>query len=757
MKEKITDLIQKTKLYWKEPPKGRYMTYKEIASLSVGGIGVRLIVYCYAQMIISTGNVLLANTIGIDPIPLYAIYIISLLSGFPLTALRARMIDNTRSMKGKYRPYIIKMGIPTTVLGIGFMIMPYERMSLFVKCAVVLAYNIGFQFFYNFFNDSYDSLINVLSPNSIERSDVLSIKSVVENISPSIVNLIFPLLAKLITGQNTLYDLRVYRLTYPIMLAFGMLMSILVYANTEEKIVQAKSHFIQIRFIDAFRAVAANKYFWIISLAGWIGFLENAFGSILQWMYNYQGACSAGQYTLIVAITGNASFWPNLVAPFLIRKYGKKKILIWSNLLNIVFIAAMIPVVRRSGSAGTIWLLLVIIFINTFLTALGHLLTPSINADIRDYQQYITGERIDGMFAAVGLIGNIITMATGLVLPYIYDKVGLNKETAIMLGYDGSNVYNVLYNPDYFRSICTVLIVASVVGAAMNVIPFFFFDLSEMKQKAMIKVLKVRAMFEDFGNGALADETLKDGGEIIAEAKEFYGKAPNDISGAKEKLKEIKRTDKQAYKAAKEELKRQKDENEKIEIAGFIMNELGRFSTAEGRVELENAKLIANAGLDGFLKCSLPDISEAKAMPKSTEAEKSIRRDTIMQIRNFAVAKKTAAKYYPDGIKKFDENILVSLFEREDKLRAELSELAAEMKNAKETNAVYDMSDIREKTQALKKEKAQAAKEIKKASAENSVYHRAAKPYLDAVRILAQAENYGRLDEIAAMYEKVKE
>ena len=30
---------------------------------------------------------------------------------------------------------------------------------------------------------------------------------------------------------------------------------------------------------------------------------------------------------------------------------------------------------------------------------------PSIQGDIRDYQQYTTGERIDGMFAAVGLIG----------------------------------------------------------------------------------------------------------------------------------------------------------------------------------------------------------------------------------------------------------------------------------------------------------------------------------------------------------------
>lgn len=191
------------------------MSYKEIASLSVGGIGVRFIVYCVSNMIIAVGNTLIGNTIGIDPGALYVIYILSILSGFPLTALRAKMIDNTRSMKGKYRPYILTMGIPTVILGIGFVWMPYEHMSLTVKCIVVLLFNVGFQFFYNFMVDAYESLINVLSPNTIERSDVLSIRCVVENLSPSIAGIFLPIAARLITNDNTLYDMRIYRVLYP--------------------------------------------------------------------------------------------------------------------------------------------------------------------------------------------------------------------------------------------------------------------------------------------------------------------------------------------------------------------------------------------------------------------------------------------------------------------------------------------------------------------------------------------------------------
>ena len=522
--DKIKKLFNDLKNYWKVPPKGRYMSFKEIMSLSVGGIGQRLVVYCVNQMIISIGNVLIGNTIGIDPAAMYVIYIISVLSGFPLTAIRAKMIDNTRSMKGKYRPYIISMGIPTSILGILFILTPYEHMSLIWKCVLVLAYNIGFQFFSNFYNDAYDSLINVLSPNSIERSDVLSIKSIVENFSPSIVNILLPIVARLITGENTLYDLKVYRVLFPPMIVLGFFISMLAYVNTTEKIVQAKTHVIQMKFSDAFRAIAKNKYFWIISLAGWLGFLESSFNNIMGWMYNYQHACSPAQYSIVTAIAGNAAFWPNVVAPFFIRKFGKKKILIFTNILNIFFILFMLPVVRMTGHPGIIWFFLICIFINNFITALGHLLNPSIQADIRDYQQYVTGERIDGMFAAVGLIGNAITLATSSVLPAIYEKAGLNQSVALSLGYDGSNVYDVLYDPGYFVQISSVLVMASVVGAAMNVIPFFFYDLTETDQKGMVGVLKIRALFEDYGNGVLQDDALIEAYEIIREAQEYCDK-----------------------------------------------------------------------------------------------------------------------------------------------------------------------------------------------------------------------------------------
>lgn len=722
--EKAKSLPQTLKKNWKTPPEGRFVPFREIASIAVGGMGVKFIVYCVANMIISIGNVLIGNTIGIKPSAMYVIYIISILSGFPLTALRANMIDNTRSMKGKYLPYILKMGIPSVLLGIGFIWAPYEKMSDPVKCAVVLLFNIGFQFFYNFYNDAYESLINVISPNTIERTDIYAVRSVVENFSPSIAGIFLPIAARLITGNNTLYDLRVYRVLYPPMLIVGFAVSMLVYVNANERIVQPKSRVIQIRFADAFRAVMRNKYFWIISLAGWIGFLEGSFGQILGWMYNYQNACSAGQYALVTAIYGNASLWPNLFGPALIRKYGKKKVLVVSNLMNIFLIALLLPIIRMKGG-GVIWILLSCLFVNGLITALGHFIGPSLNADIRDYQQYITGERIDGMFAAVGLIGNIITLATSSVLPAIYEKSGLNEATMLSLGIKSGNVYDVLFDPNYFTHICSVLIIASVVGAALNVIPFFFYDLSEAKQKAMVSVLKIRAAFEDYGNGITDEEGLASAKEIIRTAEEFDGRSPVNEKGLRGK----------EFKAAREI-------NDNIVISQVVLAEIDKFNTPEGKAALERARAIVAAGLDGFGSVTSADIGEAKRLPKETHSEREIRAAAIRDAREAKLAAKVRAKYFADGMKPFDMTALNELFEQRDNNEENIKSTLDRIKEANENSDKTTVSALKAELASLRIEKKNIDTLIKKETTDYSLWTRAAKPYINARRLLDENENY---------------
>lgn len=760
--EKVKDFAVKVPTYWKTPPLGRYMTYKEICAYSFGGIGAYFLIYVVQQLFLSVNNFIIGSAIGLDARLIYIIYVIAIIAGFPCTAIRAYIIDNVRNKKGKYRPYLISMGIPTAILAIGMVWVPYEKIeSQVAKAVIILLFNFGFQFFYQFFYEAYENLVKVLSPNTQERSDVAAFKSIVYSIAPSIATAIMPLLAQLITG-GSLTNMRLYRIAYPPMAIVGILMSIMVYANTQEKIVQAKTHVIQIKFIDALRSVAKNKYFWIISLAGWIGFLESSYSVILNWLYQYKHAATAPEFTIIGLIYGNASFWGMLFAPFAIRRYGKKRVLITTNFLNIIFIAAMYPVIAAEP-AHMIWVVLICLFANGVVGAFAHILTPSIDADIRDYQQYVTGERIDGMFSTVGLIGQIVTMATSSVIPFVYSEMGINEATLqanlpeiIQNANDPdlvlTNIYNVLYVDEIFDNIMLVLILLSVVGAFMNVIPYFFYDLSETKQRGMIKVLQIRAMFEDYGNGVLQDKDIVSTIDTIREAETYASAAPKEIT--KRDIKAAK--SKAEKKAAKKAYRDAMEYNRMIEISKIVMDEMNRFTTVEGQAQLEDAKQAVEMGYDFIYNFDPQAVKRAKALPKATEKEKAYRKAEIQRARDAAFARRTALRKFPDGIQEFDVSVFESLFAREDALNEKIESLYKAYYDAKKQKNQAEVNSLKADIKAAKAEKKVLDAEIKKAGDENALYTRAAKPYIDAKKLLTQAENYGRFEEIAAMYDDAK-
>ena len=762
---KVKDGFSYVKTYWKTPPLGNYMPIKEIAALAGGGMGIRFITQCVSSVLLSATNVFVGNTIGIEPMNLYYIYLIAVVISFPLTMLRAYIVDNTRNKKGKYRPYLISMGIPTVLLSIGYFWMPYEKMeSQVTKCVVVLLFNIGFQFFYNFLYEAYYNYVVVLSPNTQERANVSSIKAVVESFGPSVTGIIIPLFAKNFIGTGNLNDIRIYRYIWVPILILGLFLSIIVYANTQERIIQAKTHVVQIKFMDALREVTKNKYFWITSLAGWLGFLEGACFNILNWLYSYQHACTAGQYALITTVYGNASLWGMLLAPLSIKKIGKGKTLLLINTLNIVFIGAIYPIVKYADMSIMIWLVLICLWMNALVGAFGHILSPSINGDIRDYQQYVSGERIDGMFAAVGLIGSVITMATSSVLPAIYEKIGFNEEKLqellpLIIAQEGplddpTNVYNVLYHKETFIAIFGVLIAASVVGAAMNVIPYFFYDLTEVKQQGIIKVLKIRALFEDYGNGILKDSDLVETIDIIKQAKALECAQPKDIKAYKLAIKQAK--DKASKKVAKKEYNDAKQYNVDIEISKMVLEEMARFDTTFGKIQLDQARKTASLGYDAIYYFDSSELANAKALPTGTPEEKEFRKNAVSVAKDFVDAQKVAKKKFNNNIIEFDSSIFDKLFNREDDISAKIEEAYARLYKANDEKDKDAIAHIKAKIKEFKKERSIIEKEIKNATTENSLYARAARPVIKAQKLLIQAENYAKLEEIESLYEEAK-
>lgn len=770
--EKMKKLASDARVYWSRPMPGRYMPFKEITAYSVGGIGVYFLMYCIQQLILSTTNLIIGNAIGIEPNFMYLLYAISIVISFPATGLRASIIDNARSKKGKYRPYLLSMAFPTAAIAVGMVMVPYEKIeSQIIKGLIVLLFNVGIQFFYYFFYDSYENLIMVLSPDTQERADVLTVKSVVYSLAPSIATAVLPLVAKLVTDDGSITDLNVYRILFPPFAVLGIICSVYIYANTQEKIVQAKTHVIRIKFMDAIKAVAKNKLFWVISLAGWVGFLETTYQQMLNWCYEYRskGDISAGEYSILGLIVGNAQLWGMLAAPFAIRKWGKKKVVIVTNALNAVFLALLYPVVR-SEPENMIWAIAMVLFMNYLMTSFGVILTPAMNADMRDYQQYISGERIDGMFSTVGLIGTVITLATSGIVPSVYESLGINdsvlhERMSEIIQVTGKTVedmsqspYNVLYLPDIFKNVFTVIVILSVIGAVMNVIPYFFYDMTETRQRGIIKVLKVRALFEDYGNNVLRDRDIVETIDMIEEAAQFENAEPKDLARFKADIKSA--GSKEKKKAAKKLYKGAVEYNENIEISKIVMQEMRKFSTPEWQYRLEEARSLANAGLDGLTKVSNEELEKvlaaAKAMPRETKLQKEERSAAISTAKARIHSKKVIEEKHGGRIEEFDTSVFEELFEQEDANLEKRTELEERISDARKAKDKAQLEKLYEQRAALKLEKKQIDAKIKKATDENSYYNSLAKPYIDSVKLVKQAENYTHYEDIKSLYDEAK-
>lgn len=808
---KISGLVRDVKMYWNEPPKGHYMSFKEILSYSGGGIGVKFLAVMATNMILSATNVLIGNTLGVEPIDMYILYFISVIVNIPLSGIRANIIDNTRSKEGKYRPYIVKMGIPSAIVTILFVWFPYNQFgALFgegtffgksrayvVTCTIILILNFIQNFFYYFFSEAYDNLIHVLSPNTQERADVSTIKGVIYSLAPSILNLAMPIFAQLFTNNN-MYDIRLYRYIYPPLAILSVMLSIVVYVNTKEKIVQAKTHVIQIKFMDSLREVLRNKYFWVIAMATWLGFLESSMTVVLGWLYNYGGICNGTTYSIITLICQNAGLVGMLLAPFAIRKWGKRFVLISTNVLNIVFIGLMFPVVEtidmtgESTSALHTWmpliLLVVCYWMNNLMNAFMQILTPSVNADIRDYQQYVSGERIDGMFSTITAVGGLVTVASSGIVNLLYDKFGINIETAeqvmsnpevmnkvlrngsvvkdVIAQADTSSIsYFSLYDGDVLQTICGVLIIASIAGAFINVVPYFFYDLTELKQQGMVRVLKIRAFFEDFGNNTLSDDNLVEVVDMVEEAKKIINEEPVKIT--KDGIKAARATQgtkeqiKGAVKLAKEERKAAIQHNQEIKLAPYVLKEMTRFDSKLGKLQVEHAQKIYDEGLDGLANHSVSELrtklKEAKKLPKKTEEEKEFRQYCIHFARTRLTARKYENKYFHSGVINVpDDSKLNGLFEIEEQYDKKEDNLYKSLYEAQERKDKDKIKEIKADIKVLKGDFKELNKKIRDEQNHRTNYNRSAKPYLDARNLLRQAENYTHFDEIKELYNEIR-
>ncbi len=471
----IGAMISDVKNHWKTPSEGKYISYGEFTAYSIGGIGVNTVNSLFGYVAISANCLLIGSAYGIKPTHLAYLNIIMGILNLIKTPFISMLIDNTNTKYGKFRPYLLYTGLPTAILLCGMAFIPndinyWTKVSLI---GIVYAFLMIFQALYA---QAFTSLAQVLTPNGEERTTLLSVSMFIYSLGPSIINLVIPILAQLTWGMT---DFKTYRVFFPIFSAIGVLLSLITFKGTKEKIVVPKDYVAKVKFSEDIKQVAKNKYFWLLNFYNVLSGLKFGIGSILAWYCVYQ-IQNEGMLGLMNTVLGTASVPLMLLAPVLAKKIGKRNILLVTNLLRAGFAAIML------FTMGNSVVFFVFLYLATLMLGGDGVVTTSMQAEIYDYQQWKTGTRLEGFITQFGgMITTVSGMFTSLILPYFYEHYGLVDD------------YTVLYEESVRTPIFNILIITTIISCVLSVIPIFFYNLKEKDHKKIIEELKERAEAKD--------------------------------------------------------------------------------------------------------------------------------------------------------------------------------------------------------------------------------------------------------------------
>ena len=709
IKDTAVGAVKEVTSHWSKPGKGNFVSYKEVLNLGLGGMGQQFVMIMTGYLGLSAGNTLLGSTLGLRPMHLQYMAMVQTVLGIFFCILRGKIVDNTRTRYGRFRPYIALMGFPIVLLTAIFIFLPFETMGYTSRLIASFAFAITVSMVLPMFTDTYNELQTVITPNSEERTKVLAINSLIYSFAPTVAYFIIPLLSQL-TGGYT--DIRTYRYIIVPMAVLGVSLNLFTAFGCKERVVTSQSYVQKVGVLEGVKEIYRNKHWWLRTIAGWVGFLEGACGVIFGWVYIY-GTQDMTTYALLTTVLGSASGIAMVITPFLMKRLGNRTLLLVHNGLNVLFVTMMTFTFRIP------LLFFIFLYLNSLINALSIVYNQAMHSEVKDYQQYISGKRMDFMFGVAGLIGTPIGLVTGLVIPYVYECMGLTTN------------YDILYDPNVRNTMFYILCLLSIVGAIMNLIPFSFYSLSREKHRNIIKVLRYRALFDDYENDCLNAEEIVIAIDGIREGYGILNAPAPDLKALKAKVKEAKALPvekleataqhKEAVRAARAGVRAGKKLLEQKDAVPILIDELTKFQKPENIRQVQRAKDLIAIGLTQLSGINASILEDAKTLPSATKEEKAVRAFEIKRAKAMLKMAKKIRKNYPNGICEPDPATL---------------------------------NDALNMPYATKEESRARAKAVKAAEKEIQLFHATVKPYQDAQK-LVRDERVSRTiyPEIEKMYD----
>ena len=531
LKTKIVNGIGKFKSHWNKPPEGYQVSYKEFAAFAAGCGSPNLLGVLTQYTAIATSVHLMISYFKMSTGMAWILTIFASVIAIVRSPILSMMIDNSNGKSGKFKPFLLWSAIGTAIsfsfvpyipsawINIHLFSIPlpaipvmgvYEASTIDFNLGILLAFifiQIG-QFFITLLNQSISGIEQTISTVAQERANIGSLKGLVSGLPSSIVNIILPILAgTLFAKQGGWNAVNMYRIIFPICGVLGVLMVLLLVKGVEERTVVKQEYVAKVRFTEGMRLLSKSKYFWIITIFNAFNAIRNL-ANITTWITQYSFVSDTAKTVVGLycsTILMNAIAVALLVGPFLIKKLGKRNVMLIACVGYVIMISLQV-IFHKSPV-----LILVVSFFEQFFGGF-YFVTGIMTSDIMDEIQMKTGKRLEGFWQNyMAIVTTVIGVFTGMLTPLFLSFGGVGFADDISLALQSAELRNNIF---FYQSLL------ALIGAIVVAIPFFFYDLTEKKHANIVRVLRIRAAVDNFNDGKLQDEDVKYLKEIVAFAQE---------------------------------------------------------------------------------------------------------------------------------------------------------------------------------------------------------------------------------------------
>ena len=523
--QKLKSAPAKLKNFWNNPPQGRYLNLKEILCFGGTAFGVSTLVTVVSGLITATQ---ISELFDIDVLHGPLICLVASILGLIIQPLFGKLLQNTQTKWGKYKPFILLMAPIFAAFAIAATWSPdlirNQEFDSSAKIAYAYCICTPTLIIWNLFQNTFYMMPGVITPNQQERTDIWSPIGLVIGFSPTIMNVLGNALRGYFNEQGAEY--LAYRYIGFIYSILGLLFVLLLF-KVKERIIATSKNSEKVGLFQGIGMILKNKPLLILTLALILGCMRTTIevDAAILGKLRYAADIPSGQkiFASLTLVTGFA-VTPNMILlPLMTRKLNNKTIMIIWMTCNAVgyAILGIIGVENIAQGALSAALLTILRYIALFNAIAS--LQPLMLSEISDYQQLKTGKRLEGFIQMFAYTLVLVFTNVGYVV------IALVKRD---MGYQPANYFNQITVSDELMKVATnyfnLALWISAISAALMAIAMIFYPLTKKQHAAIVEELKKRSL-EESGEVIIGDETAQtEASEIDVENADTL-KSDNDV------------------------------------------------------------------------------------------------------------------------------------------------------------------------------------------------------------------------------------